>query len=147
MIHPTRPFGNKGLTLQLRRQPTGYTAPTQWWISQLVGLRLAGNGGVNTQALTAPTGLTAAALSSSQVQLSWTASTDKLQVSGYMVERCAGSSSCTNFTFVGSVTSGTTYTDSALSPSTTYTYRVRAYDTANLLSQYTAAVSVATPGS
>src|SRR5581483_1647659 len=39
---------------------------------------------------TAPSNLTATAASSSQINLSWTASTDNVGVTGYLVERCQG---------------------------------------------------------
>src|ERR1700719_2620511 len=45
---------------------------------------------------TAPTNLAATAASSSQINLSWTASTDNVGVTGYKVERCQGAG-CSNF--------------------------------------------------
>ncbi|HXI75982.1 MAG TPA: fibronectin type III domain-containing protein, partial [Steroidobacteraceae bacterium] len=50
---------------------------------------------------TAPSGLAAAAISISQVNLSWTASSDATGVTGYLIERCQGAG-CTNFTQVAS---------------------------------------------
>ena len=111
---------------------------------QFVALRLANGGDTNTQALTAPSGLTAMASSSSQINLSWSGSTDNIGVSGYLVERCTGSS-CANFTQVGSVGAGvTSFSDVGLQASTAYSYRVRASDTATLLSGYSAPVSAVT---
>ena len=50
-----------------------------------------GTGGpADTQAPTAPSGLSATAASSSQINLSWSASTDNVGVTGYRVERCQG---------------------------------------------------------
>jgi hypothetical protein len=43
----------------------------------------------DTTAPTAPSGLTVNAISASQIDLSWTASTDAVGVTGYNVERCA----------------------------------------------------------
>ena len=43
-----------------------------------------------------PTGLTATAASATQVNLSWTASTDNVGVTGYQVERCAGAAARTS---------------------------------------------------
>lgn len=80
----------------------------------------------DTEAPTIPVNLSAAAISSSQINLTWTASQDNTGVSGYRVERCRGLN-CGNFSQVG--TSGSiSYSDSALSASTTYSYQVKAYD-------------------
>jgi hypothetical protein len=75
-----------------------------------------------------PANLAATAVSSSQVNLTWTASTDDVGVVGYRVFRCQGSG-CSPTAQVG--TSPTTsYSDTGLSPATTYTYAVAAYDAA-----------------
>jgi chitodextrinase len=92
---------------------------------------------------TAPTGLTATAASSTQINLSWTASSDNVGVSQYRVERCAGSG-CASFAQVGTP-SGTSFNDTGLSPSTTYRYQVRAADAAGNLSGFSA-VAEATTG-
>ena len=81
-----------------------------------------------------PTGLTAAAVGSSQANLGWTASTDNVGVAGYRVERCAGTG-CTNFAQVASPSTAS-YSDSGLAASTAYRYRVRAADAAGNLSGY-----------
>src|SRR5215831_6211170 len=73
---------------------------------------------------TAPTNLTASAISGSQINLAWTAASDNVGVSGYRVERCLGAS-CTNFVQVATP-SGTTYGDTGLASGTTYRYQVRA---------------------
>ncbi|OAB42301.1 discoidin domain-containing protein [Paenibacillus glacialis] len=81
-------------------------------------------GGANigdTQAPSAPTNLTATATSSSQINLSWNASTDNVGVTGYEIFR--------NGSIVGSSTS-TSYSDTGLSASTTYSYTVKAKDAA-----------------
>jgi hypothetical protein len=119
-------------------------SPSSWWVMQFVALRLAGGSDSNTQALTAPSGLTATTTSSSQVNLSWTGSTDNIGVSGYLVERCAGTG-CPNFIQVANVPGGTSYSDTGLAPSTTYTYRVRATDVATLTSAYSTAAAATTP--
>jgi len=74
----------------------------------------------------APAGLTAVAASSSQINLSWTASTDNVGVTGYQVDRCQGVG-CTTFAQVATPP-GTTFNDIGLSPTTSYSYRVRATD-------------------
>ena len=43
-----------------------------------------------------PANFIATAVSSSQINLSWTASTDNVAVTGYLLERCQGVG-CTNF--------------------------------------------------
>ena len=73
----------------------------------------------------APTGLTATAASSSQINLSWTASTDNVAVTGYLVYRGP--------TLVGSPTA-TSYSDTGLPPSTNCSYTVKAKDAAGNLS-------------
>jgi len=83
-----------------------------------------------------PTNLTATAISSSQINLSWTASTDNVGVTGYRIYR-DGSQIAT--------TANTSYSDTGLSPSTTYTYRVAAYDAAGNQSSQSASASATTP--
>ena len=96
----------------------------------------------DTSPPTAPAGLTATAAGSSQVNLSWTAATDNVGVTGYRVERCQGAG-CTNFTQVATPT-GTTYSDTGRSASTTYRYRVRAADAAGNLGGYSTAAEATT---
>jgi chitodextrinase len=91
---------------------------------------------------TAPSNLTAAAVSSSQIDLAWTASTDDVGVSGYRVERCQGAG-CSDFTQVATP-SGTTYSDPGLLPATSYSYRVRATDAASNVSPYSNTASATT---
>jgi hypothetical protein len=116
-------------------------APGSYWITHLFALNLLGGGSNNTQGLTPPSNLMATAISGTSVTLSWMGSTDNMGgVTGYLVERCAGTG-CSNFTQIANVTSGTTYTDTTLTPSIGYTYRVRATDVAGLLSSYAPAAS------
>jgi len=68
-----------------------------------------------------PTDLTATAVSSSQIDLLWSASTDDAGVAGYMIYR-EGS-------YLKAVT-GTSASDTGLSPDTPYCYTVSAYDIA-----------------
>ena len=72
---------------------------------------------------TAPTGLTCNAVSSSQIDLSWDASTG---ADGYNVYRCTGTS-CTPTGLVRTESS-TSWSDTGLTPSTTYRYRLTAYN-------------------
>ena len=66
-----------------------------------------------------PAGLAAAAVSSSQINLSWSASTDNVGVRGYMIYRGG--------TQIG-ITEDNSYSDAGLAPSTAYLYTVSAYD-------------------
>jgi chitodextrinase len=99
----------------------------------------------DTQAPTAPTNLAATAATGSQINLTWTASTDDVGVTGYRIERCQGAG-CTNFAQVAAPAGlGTTYSDTGLSAATSYSYRVRATDAAGNLSGYSAPASAVTP--
>src|SRR5262249_31104168 len=66
----------------------------------------------DTTAPSAPSGLTATAASGSQINLVWTASTDNVGVTGYLVERCQGAG-CTNFAQIATPT-GTTFNNTGL---------------------------------
>jgi YD repeat-containing protein len=94
---------------------------------------------------TVPGGLTANAASGTQVNLSWSASTDTggSNLSGYKIERCQGSG-CSSFAQIASTTS-TSHSDSGLSSGATYLYRVRAYDGAGNHSGYSSTATAATP--
>ena len=93
---------------------------------------------------TAPTGISATAASTTRVNLSWTASTDNVGVTAYLVERCQGAG-CSGFAQVGTATA-TSYADTGVAASLTYRYRVRARDAADNRSAYSAIATVATPG-
>ncbi len=99
----------------------------------------------DTTAPTAPTNLSAAAASPTVVNLSWTAATDNVAVTGYRVERCQ-SAGCSVFTEIGQPT-GTTFSDLGRSASTSYSYRVRAIDAATNLGPYSATATATTPAS
>ncbi len=95
---------------------------------------------------TDPAGLTATAVSSSQINLSWTTSTDSgvAGLAGYTIERCNGAG-CANFTQT-TTTTLTIYSDTGLTASTSYSYRVRAYDNAGNNSGYSNTASTTTSG-
>ncbi|WP_133913942.1 carbohydrate binding domain-containing protein [Streptomyces sp. NBC_00582] len=94
-----------------------------------------GGGGSDTQAPSTPTGLTSTGKTSSSVSLSWGAATDNVGVTAYDVY--SGSSRVLSV-------SGTSATVSGLSPSTGYTFSVRARDAAGNVSGASNAVSVTT---
>ncbi len=80
---------------------------------------------VDNQAPTAPTNLSATPVSSSQINLTWTASSDNIGVAGYYIFR-------DNLQMAS--TASTSYSDKNLTPSTTYSYYVTAYDAAGNIS-------------
>lgn len=85
----------------------------------------AGDGSVmpaDTIAPSIPTGLSAIAASTIQINLTWTASTDNVNVTGYRIYR--------DGVYLALVTSGTSTSDSNLTPSTNYCYTVSAVDVA-----------------
>ena len=98
--------------------------------------------GTDGTAPTAPSNLVATALSSVKVSLTWTASTDNVGVTSYLVERCAGNG-CASFAEVGTAP-GPAFTDSGLFPGDAYSYRVRATDAAMNLSAYSNVALVST---
>ncbi|HEY5706892.1 MAG TPA: malectin domain-containing carbohydrate-binding protein [Terrimicrobiaceae bacterium] len=91
----------------------------------------------DTQAPTVPGSLSAANTTATGVTLNWTASTDNVAVTGYKVSR--------DGVLIATVT-GLSYSDSGLSPSTSYAYTVVAQDAAGNVSS-PASLSVTTAGS
>jgi len=89
----------------------------------------------DTQPPTKPTNLTATAQSTDSILLSWSPSTDNKKMGGYKIYR-DGTEIAT--------TTNTSYTDTGLQPSTTYTYRVSAYDASGNESQKSDPVSATT---
>ena len=76
----------------------------------------------------APTSLTATAASNNQINLTW-ADNDSSE-NGYKVERCTGAG-CTDFTQIATVAGNVTnYANTGLNASTSYSYRVRAFNAA-----------------
>jgi hypothetical protein len=92
----------------------------------------------DTSAPTAPASVSASAVSSTRVDVSWSASTDDVGVAGYRVRR--------DGTEIATVASGTSYSDTTASPGTTATYSVSAFDAAGNTSAATSAPPVTTPG-
>src|SRR5438034_260291 len=90
---------------------------------------------LDTTAPSTPTELLASAVSSSQINLSWGASTDNVKVTRYIVRR-DGVKIATPVS--------TSYADTGLSPATTYSYTVAARDAAGNISPNSTSVSVTT---
>ena len=108
-------------------------ATTNAWYAVGVGAAYAGS--TDTVAPSTPASLAASGTTSSSTNLSWTASTDNVAVTGYNVYNGA--------TLATTVT-GTTATVSGLTASTAYTFTVKAKDAAGNLSAVSNAVSVTT---
>ncbi len=94
-----------------------------------------GSASNDTDPPTAPTNLSASNTTSSSTDLSWTASTDNVGVTAYDVYR--------NGVIVGA-TAATNYTANGLSPSTSYSFYVRARDAAGNQSPQSNTVNVTT---
>jgi chitodextrinase len=98
--------------------------------------QIPGNVVTDTTPPTKPPSLVTLAVSSTQINLAWAGSTDNVGVYGYYVYR--------NGTQVATVTSSDTYQDTGLTPSTTYTYTVAAYDTVGNISAQSSKSSATT---
>jgi chitodextrinase len=107
--------GNHTITMEYYNDTGSAAANLQWQLAPTVS---------DTQAPTTPANLTASAVSSSQIKLSWSASTDNVGVAGYKIYRNGGT------TPIATVTSGTTYQNTGLASGTSYSYTVAAYDAA-----------------
>lgn len=90
----------------------------------------------DTQAPTVPSALNAQNLTSTSVTVRWTASTDNVGVSSYLIYR--------NGTQIGT-TAATEYADSGLVAGTSYSYTVKAQDAVGNRSAASAALNVTTP--
>ena len=92
-------------------------------------------GGGSGGRLKAPSNLTASEMSSSEISLAWTDNSKKSE-DGFQVERCTGAG-CTSFAQIFQVGADVvSYNDSGLAAGTTYSYRMRAYDSAGSYSAY-----------
>jgi chitodextrinase len=100
-----------------------------------VSISLGGASSGDTQAPTTPGNLGASGTGPMTMAVSWSSSNDNVGVAGYKVSR--------NGTQVATVT-GTSWNDGGLSPSTTYSYSVTAYDAAGNLSSAASASGTTT---
>ncbi|GAA1968026.1 GH12 family glycosyl hydrolase domain-containing protein [Catenulispora subtropica] len=92
-------------------------------------------GGGDTTPPSVPSNLAVTGVTSSSASLSWSPSSDDVGVAGYRVYRDGSQ--------VGS-TAGTSFTDTGLSASTQYTYKVAAYDAAGNVSGQSSGVTATT---
>jgi chitodextrinase/lysophospholipase L1-like esterase len=93
---------------------------------------IAGGALPDTTAPSIPANLATNAVSTSQINLTWSASTDNVAVTGYRIFR--------NGSQINTST-GNSYSDTGLAASTTYNYSVSAYDAANNVSSQSTQVS------
>ncbi len=93
--------------------------------------------GSDTTPPSVPTDLSATAVSMAQVNLAWSAATDNVAVAGYDIYRDGG--------LINSVDTVLSYSDTTVSPNTTYAYRIATRDTAANISALSSAVNVTTP--
>jgi uncharacterized repeat protein (TIGR03806 family) len=94
--------------------------------------------GTDTTSPSTPGTPTATAVNSTRIDLTWTASTDAVGVSGYRIYRNGST------TPLATVTT-TNYSNTGLTASTTYTYTVRAFDAAGNVSNSSGTGSATTP--
>jgi hypothetical protein len=118
---------------------TAPVSPANPWIMQLVAFRTPT---ACSTSPTAPGSLTASEASSSQINLSWTASMSCVGVANYVVQRCQGAG-CATFAQIATPT-GTTFVDTGLAANTSYTYQVQAVDNSSRLSAFSSPVTVIT---
>ena len=90
------------------------------------------------EAPSAPSGLASSNLTSTSVTLTWTGSTDNVGVSGYDVYR-------NGIKINTSAVTTTTYNVSGLTPSTVYSFYVKAFDAAGNLSANSNTINLTTP--
>jgi len=94
-------------------------------------------GGEDTEAPTAPTGLTASDITDTSVLLSWNASSDNIGVTGYDIYQ--------DSTVITTIT-GTSATISELTPNTSYMFSIKAKDAAGNESEASNTINVTTKG-
>ncbi|WP_227013881.1 fibronectin type III domain-containing protein [Paenibacillus psychroresistens] len=104
--------------------------------SDWAGAKLTPSTGADATAPTAPTSLTSPSKTSSTVNLSWTASTDNVAVTGYDIYKAG--------VLAGSTTDATVFTVTGLAASTAYSFTVKARDAAGNVSSASSALSVTT---
>lgn len=104
-----------------------YAASDEFIVRQLIGS--------DTTPPSVPMNLTATPVALSQIDLTWSSSTDNFSLAGYQVFRDAVQIATTALT---------SYSDIGLTPSTTYTYYVTAFDSTNNISASSTAVATTT---
>src|SRR5713226_3021697 len=123
--------GKKGVSLAAGNHVLKIVADQQYFNLNSVRLTKV----TDTQPPSIPANLAATVVSSSRIDLSWSAAVDNIGVSGYYVYR--------NGLQAANV-SGTSYSDTGLLAATTYAYSIAAYDAAGNVSAQSSAVSAIT---
>ncbi|MGH3127765.1 MAG: fibronectin type III domain-containing protein [Gaiellaceae bacterium] len=82
-------------------------------------------------------------VSPTQIDLTWAAASDNVGVTLYRIERCSGAG-CSVFNEVGT-SSSTSFANTGLTASTSYTYRVRAQDAVPNMGPHSATATASTP--
>ncbi len=90
----------------------------------------------DTENPSTPTGLTATAISDTQIDLSWTVATDNVEVDHYILRR--------DGTPIGGEIEGLSYSDSSLQSETEYSYTIESVDTSANESGQSSSVSATT---
>jgi hypothetical protein len=94
------------------------------WRTRIGSFKFLGCGGPPPPPPSAPTALTATAVSSSQINLAWT--DNSVDETGFKIERCQNAG-CTTFVQITQVGANvTTFSNTGLAANTTFGYRVRA---------------------
>ena len=106
---------------------TWTATPTQGAHMWLVAVQSAQPQAPDTTPPSAPSNLAATAASQTQINLTWSAATDNVGVTGYQVFRNGSPTPVTT-------TTATSFNDSGLVASTTYSYTVKAFDAAGNVS-------------
>ncbi len=139
------PACTPGCSSTLNLQSTGTTpagtytimvAAAGGGVRHVASFALAVTAAADTQAPSVPAGLTVGALSSSQIALSWQASSDNVGVAGYKIYRNGVQLA---------LSTGTAYQDIGLDANTSYSYAVAAYDAAGNTSGLSPVSTVTTP--
>ena len=96
-----------------------------------------------------PTGLAASTVSSSQINLGWSAPTNNggSAITGYEIERSNDTGSTWNIIVSNTGNTVTTFSDTGLAPSTSYTYRVSAINSAGTSSPSNTVSATTSPSS